>query len=115
MKELNITYYSGQIKPEFRGLLALFMNAQNGQPVFQDGVYNSPLMREITERHSPMRAYIGVNDKAQKALEERWAKGVCNAFTLDGVLVNEDILKLRQEEVSDFEYKCIEAAAASGK
>ena len=65
--------------------------------------------------HSPMRAYIGVNEQAEPKLMERFQKGVESAHDLDQVVVREEIVRRRYDELCDFKHACIQNAIKTGK
>lgn len=118
MKDLNITYYFGQIKEEYRGNNALFMEiTPEGTPKFQTVPLGSDELMHATEGiHSPMRSYIGVASNAQLKLEERFKKGgLRTAFDLDIQIIRTEIVNRRLEEFSDLEYASLSAAIATGK
>ena len=118
MKPLNITYYFGQIREEYKGRNALFMEVNlEGKPEFEMLHLDSDELSEYTGgMHSPMRSYIGVNQDAQPELQRRFEKGdLRSAFDLDVQIVREEIAKRRLEEVSDLKYASLSAAVATGK
>ncbi len=118
MKDLNITYYFGQIEEEYRGDNALFMKINpEGTPQFETVPLNSDEVLQYTEgMHSPMRSYIGVTPNAQLELEERFEQGrLRSAFDLDVQIVRKEIVRRRLEEVSDLEHASLSAAIATGK
>ena len=114
MKELNITYYFGQIKPEYRGRLALFMQVSeegggSQDPVFEEVSIDSIKVMDSTRGlHSPMRTYIGVNEKAKPALTKRLESGDSqSAFDLDLEVVRPEIVERRVEgRFSNSELSC---------
>jgi hypothetical protein len=117
MKDLNITYYYGQIREEFRGDNALFMELDSrGKPIFKRIPLSSDELSRYTEKmHSPMRAYIGVTPKAQTRLEERFGEGrLQSAFDLDVQIVRKEIVQRRSEEIEDMQIAVASNIAASG-
>jgi hypothetical protein len=118
MKDLNITYYFGQLREEYRGENALFMEIDTkGTLKFKTIPLNSEDLRLYTGGlHSPMRTYIGVTPDAQQKLEERLRKrNLRSAFELDVQIVREEIVRRRVEEISDLERASLSAAIATGK
>ena len=118
MKDLNITYYFGQIREESRGKNALFMKlSDEGEPNFKLMPLDSSELVDYTSGlHSPMRSYIGVNKEAEQKLKDKFEKGnLRSAFGLDVEIVREEIVKRRYDEVSDLQHASISAAVATGK
>ena len=140
MTDLNITYYFGQIKSEYRGDMALFIEKEGERkedihfklyPLASLQKYNSgdhslvEQVRAITSAellkytggdHSPIRSYLGVNSEAKEKVEERFKRGnLSSAFSLDHVIVREEIVKRRLEEINGLAYSTLEAAVATGK
>jgi hypothetical protein len=115
-KPLSITYFFGQIKPEFRGDLALFVELLEGE---KDPAFTQMPLERVTKHsegvYSPIRAYIGVNKEATAAVSARYYKGNCNAFTLDHQIVREDIVKRRYDEVQDVIHSNLQAMINDGR
>jgi hypothetical protein len=117
MVALNITYYFGQIRKEYSGERALFMEIkEDGSPEFKTFLLNShELMDNTSKMHSPMRTYIGINLDAQSKIEERFKNGgLRSAFDLDVEIVRKDIVERRAKEVSDLESTILSAIVHSG-
>lgn len=119
MSDLSITYYFGQIKKEYSGNYALFMEVDvNGFSDFKTIPLNSNELTSHTSGllHSPMRAYIGVSENAQLKLEERFKQGqLRSAFDLDLELVRQEIVYRRLDEVNNLESASLSAMVRSGK
>jgi len=115
MTDLNITYYYGQIKPEYRGGLALFMSLDSGgNPIFTSNSLKDikALNAETEVNRSYMRTYIGVNEKATPAIFERFSRGELeSAFDLDCQVVREEVVQQRREEVREIETETIKTVA----
>ena len=59
---------------------------------------------------------MGVNSEAKEKVEERFKRGnLSSAFSLDQVIVREEIVKRRLEEINGLAYSTLEAAVATGK
>jgi hypothetical protein len=125
MGDLNITYYFGEIKPEYRGRYVLFMSIPenptaenpNYRPDFAEiPITDSHELVHFTEQCSSMRAYIGVSEAAKPALEKRFQEGkLSSAFDLDAMIVSEEKVKERAEAVSGLSCSCLRAVMLSGK
>lgn len=102
---LNATFYYGQIKSEFRGNYALFVEVDSElkKPSFRFFDLNSPELAGYTseERHFPARSYVGIRpsmglrDKIknmQKDSPNIW-NGFDFAEELDRFFVREGVLK----------------------
>ena len=118
MADLNITYYFGQIRKEYSGDNALYMEVtKEGTPEFKSMSLDSDELKEYTGgMHSPMRSYIGVNSDAQLELEKRFEHGELNsAFDLDIQIVREEIVKRRLQEIDELEESSLRGWVASGQ
>lgn len=115
--DLSITYYFGQIKPAYRGELALIVEKEERQLTYKELTLNSADLIQATEEgvHSPIRAYIGVNEKAKRDLQLMDIRKLRNLHDLDVIIVREEIVDRRHREICDLLNSSMDAMIATGK
>jgi hypothetical protein len=118
MKALNITYYSGQIREEYRGDLALFLEeaTKDGPHFVSFPMGSSDLLKYTSGTSFPMRSYLGVNEESEARITERFNQGnLQSAFNLDVVIIRKEVVQRKLQEVKDLVYSHAEAMIATGK
>jgi hypothetical protein len=118
MADLSITYYLGQIKPEYRGDRVLLMSLEedNSLDILSDRINSEAALSWTRPGDIATRAYIGVNDSAQAALETRFKKGNLRSFfDLDLEVVDRKIVEQVAQQVADLQTSHLAAVIKTGK
>lgn len=96
-----MTFYYGQIKPEYRGNLILILERNEEKILWGTTELDQEILNK-TDNIYPLRTYIGVNKKAEMEAEERYKnkdpKEIPSVNELDKILVYETVCQARSQE-----------------